>query len=87
MVMSVAGGGPYQPFSNLVIRRIAKGAKTVQMRRVVIMHVNGDRPNNPTPRLCDPKMILRPTEVFFLNLMDVSGAVAIHETAGRRGRM
>ena len=57
------------------------------MRRVVIMDANGDRPNNPTLRLGDPKMILRPTEVFLLNFIDIRGAVAIHETAGCRSRM
>ena len=87
MVMSMAGGGPYQASSDLVIHRIAEDPETVQMRCVVIMHVNGDRPNNLTQRLGDPEMILGPMEVFFLNLIDVRGAVAIHETAGCRSRM
>jgi hypothetical protein len=87
MVMSMAGGRLHQASSNRVIHRIAEGAKTVQMRRVVIMHVNGDRPNNPTQSLGDPKMILRPPEVFFLNFIDVGSAVAIHETARCRRRM
>src|SRR5258707_698014 len=65
MVMSVAGGDAYQTLSN--IHRIVDGAEAIQMRHVVVMHVNGDRPNNPSLRLGDPKMILRPTEIGFLN--------------------
>ena len=48
MVMSVAGNAPYQSFSNLVVHRIIDLAEAMQMRHVVVMHVNGDPPNNPT---------------------------------------
>jgi len=87
MVMSVTGGDPYQSSSNFVIHRIIDRAKTVQMRHTVVVHVNGDRPNKPTQRLGDPKMILRPTEICFLNLIDIRGAITIHQAAGSRSRM
>src|ERR1700683_1742899 len=76
MVMSVARGDPYQAFSNSVIDGFVNGGEKIQMRHVVVVHVNGDRPNNPTQGLGDPKMILRPTEIFLLNHIDVRGAVA-----------
>src|SRR5271154_3312430 len=87
MVMSMAGSGPNQASSNLVILRIAESTETMQMRGIVIMHTNGHRPNNPIQSLGHPKMILRPTEVSFLDLISVRGAVAIHETAGCGSRV
>jgi hypothetical protein len=54
----------------MVIHRIVGRTETTQMRHVLIVHADRNGPDNLTQRLGDPEMILRPTEVRLLDLID-----------------
>jgi hypothetical protein len=86
MLMGVGSGDLYQASANSVILQIVDRAKAMHVRHVLVVHANANRPDNLSPRLGDPEMILRPKEIGLLNLIDVRRAVAIHSAAWRGGR-
>ena len=84
MMLSVAGGDLYQTSSNIANPRIVNRAEAIHMCHVLIVHGNGDRPNNPTHRLGDPEMILRPFEIDVFNAMQIGGRILRNCTAGQQ---